>query len=43
MSKQTKNEGSTPHFGLFWHICRILPIENRIFWKNPKKIGRLKI
>lgn len=36
-AKEAKNGGNTPHFGLFGHICRILPTENRIFWKNLKK------
>lgn len=42
IAKQTKNGGNTPHFGLFMIISRFLRFENPIFWKNPKKIGRLK-
>lgn len=42
IAKQTKNGENTPHFGLFMIISRFLRFENPIFWKNPKKIGRLK-
>ena len=37
IAKQTKNGGSTPHFGLFIPISQFLLPENRIFWKNPQK------
>ena len=37
ITKQTKNGGKIPHFGLFLLIYRFLSPENRIFWENPKK------
>ena len=37
IAKQTKNGGNTPHFGLLIPVSRILPPENRLFWKNPQK------
>ena len=37
ITKQTKNGGKAPHFGLFLLIYRFLSPENRIFWENPKK------
>ncbi len=37
IAKQTQNGGNTPHFGLFARITEFLPLENRIFWKNPQK------
>lgn len=37
IAKSTKNRGNTPHFGRFLLVLGILPLENRIFWKNPQK------
>lgn len=36
IAKQAKNEGNTPHSGLYLIIFRFLSSENRIFWKNPQ-------
>ncbi len=37
ITKQVKNGGNMPHFGLFARITEFLSLENRIFWKNPQK------
>lgn len=37
MTKQAKNGGNTPQFGMFYNIPQILPPENRIFWRNCQK------
>lgn len=37
IAKQAQNGGNTPQNDLFLPICRFLPSEDRLFWKNPKK------
>ncbi len=37
MKRPTKNGGNTPQNGLFFIMLQILPLVNRIFWRNFKK------
>ncbi len=42
IAKMTKNGENAPRFSLILNITAILSHQNRIFWKNTKKIGCVK-